>query len=70
MYECACICVNMGVCTYGCERTVGMTGCKYEVKFGVVMADLGRSLGESGAAPGRAAGKRKKKFFYGCECTV
>ena len=32
-------------------------GCKYEVRFGVVMADIGRSLGESGAAPGQAAGK-------------
>ena len=27
-----------------------MTGCKYEVRFGAVMADIGRSLGESGAA--------------------
>ena len=29
-----------------------MTGCKYEIRFGAVTADLGRSLGESGRRRG------------------
>jgi hypothetical protein len=29
-----------------------MTGCKYEIRFGAVTADLGRSLGESGRLRG------------------